>query len=235
MFDQFSGSSEFNKGEESSTTNPYAPTMDDLDAILGYSAELFEQSGGINAENPLRGQGANKLNAVMQGAVMKGAADVQYQDILSGAEQLWSDELAQDYTDSAQQGLNQQLASQDVMSTGTGNSGSSRSGLTASATTSQAQQNLDQQFAQMRQDNLDTSMAKESANTKTQLMAGAGLGKTADKASAMEYQNKIAKQMGGWDNLNRYLSVVGSIAGMGQSTDSESSGQSHKMGYNATS
>ena len=214
-------------GEENSTTNPYAPTMDDLDAILGYSAELFEQSGGINAENPLRGQNANKFNAELQTAVMKGAADVQYEDILSGAEQLWSDELAADYAASAQQGLNQQLASQDVMSTGTGNSGSSRSGLTSSATTSQAQNDLNQQFGQMRQDNLETSMAKESANTKAQLAAGKGLGQTADKASAMEYQNKIAKQMGGWDNLNRYLSVVGSIAGMGSSTDSES--KSHKM------
>ena len=214
----------FGFDEKESSTGPYEPTQDDLATILNDAAILYEEGKG--QATPLIDTAW--MNDAMKGmdAIAGGALSMTPEDIMAFADTLWNEDMAQQTINQGQSATNSALSGIDTQAAMTGGTGSSKTGLAQGSAAAGVQSDVTSQLMDQKSQDYKTAVNVLSGNRDTAMDGFLGGIELDRESSEYKYFNEKAEQMGGWDNLNRYLAVVGSIASLG--SESESSG--YKIG-----
>lgn len=208
----------FSSDQDTSWTesNPWAPAGGQLQDILQRAREMFEQ-GDMDFE---RDSGYLDGAGDWYQGIAGGNEDIGFDDVRAGADSLWDDKLEQSMRDQSIRDTNQMAAGNDAQAAATGGMGSSRTGLAQAAGASGIQNDMNQQFGQMRQDNLNTSLGLLGGNRDTRLGGGdsaIGIGR---EESDLDFENQQSQLQA----LQAYLAIVGGIAGLGGGTSGGSTG-----------
>ena len=198
--------------KDESSRDPWKPATSNLQDILAQAGNLYG-SGGM--ESTRDGQYAQDAQNAY-GAFADGSRNVTADQITGMANQMWDPALEQSMRNSATQSTNQAFANIDNSAGATGNAGSSRTGLAQAATASNIQNDLNTQFGQLRQSNLNNAANTLQSNNST-MMSGIGAqAQSGAEASNIDYENQQAKLKA----LQDYYGIVSGVGGMGGSSSS---------------
>ena len=207
--------------------NPWAPAMGDLEKILGEVGNWYDnRPGDVPERDTSYLDGAKDF----YDGILGGGKDITAGDITDAADQLWDSDLEQSMRDQSIRDMNATFAAGDVNAAAGGGMGSSRTALAQGAAGAQISNQLNQDLMGMRQDNLNTAQNLLTGNRDTQLQAGAGLIDSGRELSELDFLNETDRFNQGFDDIEKYLSIVGAIAGMGGSGSGSGSSSGSNWG-----
>jgi hypothetical protein len=199
--------------DSSNSQNPWAPAEEGLKDILGKANELGDQDASQIDTGFTDKMGEYYKN------IMEGGQAISPDDVMDRANEYVDPEMIQGMVDANAQMLGQTQAGIDTASVGGGNMGSSRTGLAQGSASAQASTNLNNQMLDYNNQQIDRASGELSAERDQYLQAGEGMGQMAGMKAKMDYANQNAE----WDQLQKQLGIVGSIGGMGGSSEGDSS------------
>ena len=190
--------------EQESKTNPWQPAEGGLKNLLGRAeAQLDKGERTIDRDTDYMYKMQGRLEEMY-----KGSEAISAKDINKKADEFTDHDFVDSLKDNNQKTINQTLAGQNVQATGSGNQGSSRAGLAEGSAIAESNSKLNSALLDYRNQNVDRATANLQGNQDKRMSALNNLYKV---EGGIDDRGQNAE----WERLQKALSIIGGIGGLG--------------------
>jgi hypothetical protein len=205
--------------DSGSSSNPWAPAQDELNALLGEASRLYKEG-----PNQLDTGYMDKMAGYYKN-IMEGGAAISPDMVQQQASEYVDPAMVQGMVDQNAAMLGQATAANSTGAAGTGNTGSSTAALAQGSSAAGASAGLNNQMLDYYNQQIDRASGDLEQERNLTMKAGEAMGDLAGQKSQADFMNQGA----GWDSLNSALGVVGSIGGMGGEKITSGGGSGFKL------